>query len=87
VLATEHLLGFSAVDLLFERVEGLGQVGGDVLAALRPFEEDANVVDLSGKAVAQLEVLGEPALALQGLLRLGLIVPEVGGGDLLFELR
>jgi len=35
----------------------------------------------------QLEVLGETALALEGLLRLGLVVPEIRRRDLLFELR
>jgi hypothetical protein len=87
VLATEHLLGFGGVDLVFERVERLAQVVGDVLAALRPLQEYADVVELFREAVAELEILGEPPLALQGLLRLSLVVPEIGGGDLLFELR
>jgi hypothetical protein len=87
VLAAQHLLGFGGVDLRLERVERLAKVGGDVLSALRPFNEHAEVVDLLREAVAQLEVVGKPALPLQRLLRLGLVVPEPGGGDLLFELR
>jgi hypothetical protein len=87
VLAAEHLLGFSRVDLFFERVEGLLQIGDNVLAAFGPLEQDADVVDLLREAVAKLEVFGKPALALQRLLRFGLVVPEIGGGDFLLELR
>jgi hypothetical protein len=87
VLAAEHLLGFGGVHLRVERVERAPEIGDHVLAALRPFEQDADVVNLAGKAVAQLEVLGEAALPLQRLLRLGLVVPEIWRGDSLFELR
>jgi hypothetical protein len=34
-----------------------------------------------------LQILGEAALPLEGLLRFGLVVPEIGGGDAAFELR
>jgi hypothetical protein len=84
VFAAEHLFGFRGVDLLLERVEGLGQIGGDVFTTLRPFEEYADVVDFLGEAVAELDVFRKTALPLQRLLRLGLVVPEVGRGDLLF---
>jgi hypothetical protein len=50
VLAAEHLLRFDGVDLRFERVERLRQIRGDVLTALRPFEQDADVVDLLAQA-------------------------------------
>jgi len=53
---------------------------------LRPLEQDADVIDLLGEAIAELEVFGEPPLALQGLLRFGLVVPEGRRGDLPFEL-
>jgi hypothetical protein len=86
VLAAEHLLGFGGVDLRFERVERALEIGGDLLAALAPLEQDADVVDLAGEAVAQLEVFRQAALPLQRLLRLGLVVPERGRGDFLFEL-
>ena len=62
------------------------EIRDDVFAAVRPFEQDANVVDFLGEAVAEFEVLGEPALALERFLRLGLVIPEVGGRDFLFEL-
>jgi len=87
VLAAEHLLGFDGIDLRFERVERLRQVWRHVFAALAPFNQDADVVDLRAEAVALLEIFGEPALPLEGLLCFGLVVPESGGGDLAFELR
>jgi hypothetical protein len=86
VLAAQHLLGFGGVHLRLEGVERAPEIGGDVLAALRPFEQDADVVDFAGEAVAQLEVFRQAALPLQRLLRLGLVVPETGRGDFLFEL-
>jgi hypothetical protein len=45
VLAAEHLLGLSGVDLGFERVERAHQIGADVFPTLRPFDEDAEVFD------------------------------------------
>jgi hypothetical protein len=87
VLAAEHLLGLRRVDLRLERVDRLLEIGADVFAALRPFEQHAEIVGLFGKAVAQLDVLGEAALPQQRLLRFGLVVPEIGGGDFAFELR
>jgi hypothetical protein len=86
VLAAEHLLGFDGVDLRFERVERARQVAADVLAAARPFEQDPNVVDLLAEAVALLEIFGKAALALEGLLCVGLVVPEIRGGNAAFEL-
>jgi hypothetical protein len=86
VLAAKHLLGFGGFDLLLEHIERLLQVGGDLLAALCPLEQDTDVVNLLGKAVAEFEILSQATLALQGLLRFGLVVPEVRGRDFLFEL-
>ena len=51
---------------------------------LFPKDQDADVVDLLGEAVAELDVFGQPPLALEGFLGLGLVVPEVGRRDLLF---
>jgi hypothetical protein len=87
VFTAKHLLGLGRVDLLRQCVQCLGEIRDHVFAAAGPFEEDGDVVDLFGEAVAQLEVLGEPSLPLKRLLRLGLVVPEVGRGDLPFELR
>ena len=70
--------------MFLENVKGAAEIGGHVFAALRPLEQDAKVVDFLGQAVAQLDVLGKTALTLEGLLRCGLVVPEIGRGDLLF---
>jgi len=87
VLATEHLLGLSGLDLVAERVEGAGEVGQHVFAATRPFEQHADVIDLRGQARAEFDVFSQAALALQGFLRVGLVVPETGRSDFLLELR
>jgi len=86
VFAAQHLLGFRGVHLRLEHVKSVRELRQDVFAAARPFEQDAEVVDLPGEAVAEFEVLGEPPLSLERFLRLGLVVPEVGRRDLLFEL-
>jgi hypothetical protein len=86
VLAAQHLLGLGGVHLLFKGIQRLDEIGGDVLATLRPFDQHADVVDLLRQAGAQLAVLGEASLALQRLLRFGLVVPEGRRGDLLFQL-
>jgi hypothetical protein len=64
VLAAEHLLGFGGVDFGLERVERAFEIGADVLAGLRPFEQHAEIVDLLREVVAQLEILREPPLTL-----------------------
>jgi len=87
VLAAEHLLGLGRRDLFAHRIESPRQVGQYVFAAACPLEQHANVVGLLGEAGAELDVLGEAPLSLQCFLRLGLVVPEVGRSDLLFELR
>jgi hypothetical protein len=53
---------------------------------MRPLEQHADVVDLFRNTVAKLEVFREPTLALARLLRLRLVVPEIGRRDLPFEL-
>jgi hypothetical protein len=86
VLAAQHLLGFRGVNLFFERGQRPREIGGHVFATVRPFEQDADVVEFLGEAVAQFEVLGEAALALERFLRLRLVIPEIRRGDFLFEL-
>jgi len=87
MLAAEHLLGFGGLDLLAQRIERTRQVGEHVFAAARPLEQHADVVGLGRQAGAELEVLGEPPLALKGFLGVGLVVPEAGRRDPGFELR
>jgi len=86
MLGAEHLLCFRGIDFRLQHVDGACEVDGDVFAALRPVEQHTEVVDFLREAGNELEVFGEPALTLQGFLCLRLLVPEVGSGDLLFEL-
>jgi len=84
VLATEHLLGLAGIDLGREIVEGAAEVVAHRLASLDPLDEHAEVVELALQRVAELHVLLEPAAALQDLLRVRLILPEIRGGDAFF---
>jgi hypothetical protein len=83
VLAAEHLLGFAGLDLRRQLVERLAEVVPDGLASLGPLDEDVEVVELALQRVAELDVFLEPATALQQLLRVGLVFPEVRSGDAL----
>jgi hypothetical protein len=85
VLAREHLLGLGSVDLGFEFGEAALEVGGHVFAALGPFEEHAQVGGAARERVTQFDVFAQTASALQSLLRLGLVFPEIGFGDAGFE--
>jgi len=87
MFAAEHFLDLDVFDLQLDGVERALQIGTDRLACLRPFEQHADVVDLPRQAVALLDVLGQAALALQRLLGLALVVPEVLRRDFLLELR
>jgi hypothetical protein len=84
VFAPKHLLGFGGVDLFFKGIEGLAQIRGNVFATLGPFQEHTEVVNFLGQTVSKLDVIGEAALPLERFLRLFLVIPEIGGGDLLF---
>jgi len=44
VLAAEHLLRLGGVDLALERLQRIAELGADVLARGRPFDQDAQVV-------------------------------------------
>jgi hypothetical protein len=81
VFTAEHLLDLRAFDLLGQRVDRLGEIGGHVLTLLRPIDEHAKVVDLARQLIAQLEIVGQPPAALQGFLRGRGILPEIGSGD------
>jgi hypothetical protein len=85
VLAAEHLAGFSGLDVLLELVEAFQQVAVDGLASLGPFDEHAEIVGAALQRVAERDLLVEPPAALQELLRLGLVLPEVGLGDTGFD--
>jgi hypothetical protein len=87
VLAAEHLLDLGGLDLLVERVERLGELGVDRLPRVGPFEQDGEVVAPLLERGEQIAILLEPSATLQDLLRLGLILPEVGCGGARFEAR
>jgi hypothetical protein len=86
VLAAEHFLGLASVNLRSELVERASEVVGHRFAGFGPFHQDVKVVELALQRVAQLHVLLEPAAALQELLRVRLVFPEVRFGDALFDL-
>jgi hypothetical protein len=85
VLAAEHLLDLGSLDFGLELVETALQIGGDVLAGAGPLDQDAQVGDAAAERVAQLRVLAQAAAALQGALRLLLVLPEVWRRDPRFE--
>jgi hypothetical protein len=47
VLTAEHLLDLAGLDLLIEGLEGLGELGIDGLARVRPFDQNGKVVALA----------------------------------------
>jgi hypothetical protein len=85
VLAAEHLLLLGRLHLGLQGVEGPRQVAADLLAGPGPLEQDAEVLDLARERPAQLDVVGQAAAPLQRLLRLLLVLPEIGRGDLVLE--
>jgi len=87
VLAAQHLLGLSGLDLQVQGIERASQIGEHVFPAAGPLEQHADVVGFGGQAGDKLDVLRQATLALQRLLCVGLVVPEICRRDLLFELR
>jgi hypothetical protein len=85
VFAAQHLLDLSGLDFGLERIEGLRQIAADVLTLLGPLEQDTEVIDPSCQRVAEFELVGELTPSLQGALRRGLILPEVGLADARFD--
>jgi hypothetical protein len=85
VLAAEHLLGFARIDLRLEVVERAREIVADRLPRLRPFDEDAEIVNASLEAAAQIAVFLETAPPLQELLRPLLVFPEIRVCDALFD--
>jgi hypothetical protein len=81
VLAAEHLLGLARFDFGEELVETARQIVGDRLPGLRPFDQDGEVVHPAAERVAQVAILLEPPAALEQLLGVLLILPEVRVGN------
>jgi hypothetical protein len=85
VFAAEHFLDLRRFDLGLERFDRAMQVARDILAGLRPLEQDAKVVELPGKRIAEGDLVAQATASLQQLLCFGLVGPEVGRGDALLE--
>jgi hypothetical protein len=81
VLASEHLLGFTGLDLLIERVEPLFELGVHVLTGLDPLGEHAQILALLAQRKNEVAVLLDASPALQDLLCFGLVSPEIGRGS------
>ena len=87
VLAAKHLLGLGGVDLLLKLVEAALEIGADVLAGVRPFDQHAEIVGAPPQRLPQRLVVFQAPAALHHLLRVGLVVPEVGFADALLDAR
>ena len=85
-LAGEHRANLAGLHVARKRLEAARQIGDDVLALPGPVEEHAEVVGLLPQRHGQRPVVFEPAPPLQHFLRGGLVLPEIGRGDLRFEL-
>jgi len=86
VLTAQHLLRLGAFDVLAQFLEAPGDVCGDVLPRLCPFEKDVEVIAPPLQRAEQREVVIQASPALHDLLRLGLIVPEGWIGDRFFDI-
>jgi hypothetical protein len=80
VLPAEHLLDLSGLDFLIERLQGLSEFGVDGFAGLGPFDEHAEIVALFFQRSDEIEILLQAATALQDLLGVSLVFPEIGRG-------
>jgi len=81
VLAAEHLARLGKLDVALEVVQALEEIGFDRLARLGPLDEDAEVVGATGQRLGERQLVFDAASALQQLLRLGLVLPEVRLGN------
>jgi hypothetical protein len=85
MLAAEHLLDLAGLHFPIERLDGQRELGVNRLAGGRPLDEHAEVVASLLERHRQLPVLLETAAALQDLLGLGRVLPEVGRGGARLE--
>ena len=87
VLAAEHLLDLAGLDLALQVVEPAREVAADVFAGVEPLAQHAQVVGAPPQRLQERDVFIEAPASLQHLLRLGLVVPEVGRAGLRLETR
>ena len=78
VLAAEHLLDLAALDKAGELLDAVGELRDDVFPLARPVDEHAQVVRLGRERGDQLDFFLDTPAALEDLLRLDLVAPEIG---------
>ena len=81
VLAAEHLARLGKLDVALEVVQALEEIRFDRLARPGPLDEDAEVVAAARQRLGERQLVFDAASALQQLLRLGLVLPEVRLGN------
>jgi hypothetical protein len=89
VLATQHLLDFTALDEAGELIQAVSELRADVLALARPVDQHAEIVGFRLQRGDELDFFLDAPPALQGFLRLDLVTPELrrrGAGFYLGEL-
>src|SRR5580700_10578905 len=84
-IARQRRPDLGGIEVARELAEATRQVGPDVLALTRPVDEDAEIVGLPPKRFRERAIGLEPPPALQDLLGVGLVLPEVGCGGLRLE--
>jgi hypothetical protein len=87
VLAAEHLLDFAALDQAGELLDPRRQLARHILTLAGPVDEHTQVVRFRLERGNQLDFFLDTAAALQGFLRLDLVVPEVRRGRASLYLR
>jgi hypothetical protein len=85
VLAAEHLLVLGGLDLGLQLGEASLEVIVDGLVLLEPFADDHEVGRGGLQARREIDVLPEAPAALEDLLGLCLVAPEVRRADALLE--
>jgi hypothetical protein len=80
-LAREHRADLGRLDVALVDVDAGLQIAQHVLALPRPIEEDRQVVGLLAQRLGQRAVVLDLAAALQDLLRVGLVLPEIRRRD------
>jgi hypothetical protein len=78
VLATKHLLDFTALDEIRELLDALRELRANIFALTCPIDEHAEVLCFSSERRDQLDFFLNAAAALEDFLRLDLVVPEIG---------
>jgi hypothetical protein len=84
-LARQHRADLCGLDVALVGFEAFRQVGGHVLALTRPVDQHVDVVGLAAQRGRERAIFFEPSPALKDLLRPSLVLPEIRGGGLRFE--